>query len=721
MSTIPASQIATVLPSVLPAGGSAIALNGLVLTTNTRVPIGTVMSFPGLASVQDFFGASDAMALGAAVYFAGYDGSTKKPGALLVAQYPSDEVAAYLRGGDISAVPLATLQGYAGSLDIVIDGVARNASSVDLSTATSFSSAAGIIETALIAAAPAAASVTGSIGGGVTASAGAAFTGSGSGTNLTASAVTGVIHVGAAVAGTGVPSGTYIVSQTSGSAGGAGVYVTNHATTSSSDALTASSNTLDVTAVASGTIQPTDAISGTGVASGTTVLAQISGAPGGVGLYTISSQQHVASASVTSLSTILVVTAVGSGTVEVGAVLSGTGVTSGTAVTANMSGTGGTGTYRLSDASTTISETITASAADPEVTYDSVSGAFVVASGITGADSTIAFATGTIAASLLMTAATGASLSQGAAAAVPADFMAALIAVTTNWALFTTAADPDETGFANKLLFSAWANSSQNRYGYVPCDTQVSPTLSAPDTTCFAYAVDQADYSGTIPVWELAAGDLLKNWFVLGWAASLDVERTNGRATLAFRAQTGLEADVTDGTVSVNLGGNPQTVGDRGNGYNFYGVYGSGNQDDTFLNRGFVSGPFLFADSYVNQIWGNNLLQAALMSYFRQAGSTPFNTAGYGAIEEALAGAIAAMGKFGVYVPGVTLSASQIADLNAQAGKDIATTLQQRGWVLQINAASPTTRTSRGPVTGTFWYTDGQSIQSITLGSVAVL
>jgi hypothetical protein len=71
--------------------------------------------------------------------------------------------------------------------------------------------------------------------------AGATFTGNGSGTNLTASAVTGSIGIGNTITGTGVPGGTTIVSQTSGTPGGAGVYVTNNSTTSSGASLTANS------------------------------------------------------------------------------------------------------------------------------------------------------------------------------------------------------------------------------------------------------------------------------------------------------------------------------------------------------------------------------------------------------------------------------------------------------------------------------------------------
>jgi hypothetical protein len=62
----------------------------------------------------------------------------------------------------------------------------------------------------------------------------AAATGTGTSTgttSLTMTAVTGTIMVGATVAGTGVPSGTTIVSQQSGTTGGDGIYITSVATT----------------------------------------------------------------------------------------------------------------------------------------------------------------------------------------------------------------------------------------------------------------------------------------------------------------------------------------------------------------------------------------------------------------------------------------------------------------------------------------------------------
>lgn len=65
------------------------------------------------------------------------------------------------------------------------------------------------------------------------------FTGSGSGTTLTVTAVSGIILPGMALAGTGVPAGTTITGQTSGTPGAAGTYTTSAATTSSGASLTA--------------------------------------------------------------------------------------------------------------------------------------------------------------------------------------------------------------------------------------------------------------------------------------------------------------------------------------------------------------------------------------------------------------------------------------------------------------------------------------------------
>src|SRR5579863_2218957 len=100
--TIPASNLVDILPSVLGAGGSSLALNGLMLDSGTRVPIGTVATFPTQPAVAAYFGAASLNATLASVYFGGFIGATKVPGAMLFVQYPQTAVSAFLRGGSIA-------------------------------------------------------------------------------------------------------------------------------------------------------------------------------------------------------------------------------------------------------------------------------------------------------------------------------------------------------------------------------------------------------------------------------------------------------------------------------------------------------------------------------------------------------------------------------------------------------------------------------------------
>ncbi len=120
-------------------------------------------------------------------------------------------------------------------------------------------------------------------------------------------------------------------------------------------------NILTVSAVGSGTLVPGGILSGTNVATGTQIVAQLSGTTGGVGVYEVSiPEQSVASTTISETYGTLTVSAVGSGALGIGDVLSGTNVTTGTSITALGTGTGGTGTYIVSPTQTAASTTITA-------------------------------------------------------------------------------------------------------------------------------------------------------------------------------------------------------------------------------------------------------------------------------------------------------------------------------------------------------------------------
>ena len=206
------------------------------------------------------------------------------------------------------------------------------------------------------ASAPNGASATGSIGSTNTALIGSTSTGTGSGTNLTLSSLTGLVSIGDTVSGTGVPAGTTIVSQTSGTTGAAGVYVTSQATTASSATITTFGTVLDVTST-TGYVAVGDTVSGgTGFPVAATITSQISGTPNGVGLYRLSAPAtaYVASATgVTTFGNTLNVTAVASGVFAVGDPVSGTGVPANAVIASQLTGTvGSTGIYTLGTAAT---------------------------------------------------------------------------------------------------------------------------------------------------------------------------------------------------------------------------------------------------------------------------------------------------------------------------------------------------------------------------------
>jgi len=406
----------------------------------------------------------------------------------------------------------------------------------------------------------------------------------------------------------------------------------------------------------------------------------------------------------------LTIATVVSGEVHIGDEIVGAGITAGTTITAFLTGTGGVGTYTVSGAAQLIdpAEAITVSS-DATVAYSAQLGRFVITSADTGADSTIGFATGTIAAGLKFQSAQGAETSQGADAATPAGIMAGIVAITQNWATFMTVFEPDTD---TMMDFAQWVQTTNDRYAYVGWYSDESP-LAGPAPDSFVGQVVAADMSGVVPIYEPATddGNGRKAALICGITGSIDFDAANGRLTFAYKGQSGLVADITDATEALNL---------IANGSNFYGAYATANDRFVNLQRGVMPGPWGFIDPYVNQIWLNNALQLAFMQLLTQIRSIPYTSTGYNLLRSAALDPIQRALINGVIQPGVTLSNSQRAQVNTAANANIADTLQTAGWYLQILDAPPETRAVRGSPPMTLWYTDGGSIQNIELASISV-
>ena len=336
-------------------------------------------------------------------------------------------------------------------------------------------------------------------------------------------------------------------------------------------------------------------------------------------------------------------------------------------------------------------------------TFDSQFSAFVITSATTGASSTIGYATGTLAEDLKLTQQTAAVVSQGAAASVPGTLMDAVTDDTQNWATFGTAWEPDR---ADHDAFSDWSNAQGERYLYVGYDTDIN-ALTAGSTDTWGAYLASSELTGTYPIYGTYAHAAL----VMAWAASLDFTRLNGRATMAFRRQSGMTPYVTNASNASAL---------ETNGYNFYGAYATAKDQFNFMYPGSVSGIWKWADTYINQIWLNANLQLAMVSLLLNVGSIPYNRQGYSLVEAACQDPIDAAVNFGAIRAGVALSESQKAQIQNALGVDVSRTIEAQGYYLQIADATAATRSERQSPPMTLYYTDGGSIHRLNLASIAV-
>lgn len=339
------------------------------------------------------------------------------------------------------------------------------------------------------------------------------------------------------------------------------------------------------------------------------------------------------------------------------------------------------------------------------VSWNPTLSAITIASTKTGTESSITYATGTLAEALKLTSSTGAVIyPNGKAPDTPASAMMSVVQATQNWVSFMTTWEPS---LDDKLNFAIWTNNQNNRYMYVAWDTD-SQAYTQGTTTAFAVQANAANYNGVVPVYntpDLAA-------FVLGTAASIDYSRTNGRITFAFKTQSGFVPTVTDQVTADNL---------LANGYSFYGAYATANDEFSFFYNGQMTGEWDWADTFVNQVYLNSQLQLALVELLTNVKSIPYNAAGYALIRAAMLDPINQALNAGIIRTGVVLSNAQSAEIAMQVGADVSSELEQRGYYLQIIDPGAQVRGQRGTPVINFFYTDGGAVQKISLASIDVL
>lgn len=342
-------------------------------------------------------------------------------------------------------------------------------------------------------------------------------------------------------------------------------------------------------------------------------------------------------------------------------------------------------------------------------TYSSQFNAFVITSGTTGAASTITFGvsnTGTAATVLGLTQAAGAVDSQGQdASSSQSAFMDTLLTYTANWVTLYTIWD---TTLADKKGFASWVSAQNTRFLYAVSDSDATIVQTPSAFTGFAHWAAANSISGSFPVYN----SLLTASAVAGIVASTDFTQTNGRVNFMFRTNNLIGAAViTDVALYNNM---------IANGYSTYCNFAV-DQQPNMLANGQITGPYLWADSYIGAIHLAVSIQAAEIALLQQQKSLPYNKQGYTLISAAALDPINSALNFGSIRAGVTPSASEAAQMNAAAGANISGTVGTRGWYLQVLPADATTRTQRKSPPISLWFMDGQSIQQLNIASIDVL
>lgn len=346
----------------------------------------------------------------------------------------------------------------------------------------------------------------------------------------------------------------------------------------------------------------------------------------------------------------------------------------------------------------------TAIGASVTVTFDTNQKAFIIKSATTGETSTISYASGTIAAPLKFTAATGAVLSQGADIPVVSDAMQTVLDNSQNWAFVTTSLEPTEE---LALSLSSWVTGQNYRFGYVPYTMEASALVTGSADTLAFKIIAVNNYSNVVPVY----GRNIHAASILGYVASLPFDRQEGRVTAKFRELSGLPAVVKTSSAYDAL---------IANGYNFYGNYAQNKVVEDYWAAGTITGDFKWLDTFAFQMWLNATLAKDAIQVLKSNRSIPYNASGKAIIEASFADTINQGVAFGGIRTGVSLSSQQISEIQNAVGADVSPSLIAKGYYLYIGDPTPTQRAERTSPPMTLWYCDGGAVQKITLASIEV-
>lgn len=689
--SIPISDIVKINPGVQSPGANALTLNSVILTKSTKISAGDLSAFTSKEHVRDVFGIDSVEEKMAKRYFSGYDNSTIKPTLLYFAPFNDTARAAWLRSGSWAGKSLSDIRALgSGTLIVTVNGAIFTSSTINLSTSGSFSDAASKI-------------TAGFTGGGAP----VCTWEPGSSTFLISSPTTGATTSVSFATGTLSPG--LLLSSSSGAylSPGAGA----DSVSSVMDMIKSKSQNWvffstawepDLTAKKSFSEWASGQNSRYAYVCWDSSLKAIDS----------NDLLPVFASGVTQITYDTSAFGLALSTAQTcGAKLSGPAITGpgGFTVDLRMSSLGGTsekviasqpGCFKISKAagglllsatygSVTLTGTQALSSTEAHIRLSvSETGGTLFYNGTVVATS----ATGATAAGCTY----GGELRVGYGTTILLDGWQGKI---YDFAVYNTSLS--SSAFTPSI--NPVTGSEANLIGYWALNGSLDDGIKG-----FGTVGLENEYDGVIAVYnnyDVAS-------FLLGMMASIDFNRPNSRITAKFKKQSGLEPTVTEKSIADKL---------IANGYNFYGSYSENNLSENLFHDGQMVGKWKFIDLFANQVHLNAQLQGSVLNLLTTAPSIGYTQDDFSRIRSAMQGPINDAISFGSIRAGVSLSESQKAELNNAAGLDIATTIQNQGYYLQILDPGAQVRAARGSPIINFWYTDGGAVHKINVSSVDVI
>lgn len=358
----------------------------------------------------------------------------------------------------------------------------------------------------------------------------------------------------------------------------------------------------------------------------------------------------------------------------------------------------------LSDVATVIEGKFT----NATVTYNSDLNKFIITSTITGASSTIGYATAPASGTDLglvlgLTADTGAVLSQGNDALTVAANMDRITGVTRNFVGFTTLSTVSDSIAVD---YAAWADIDDD---YVYFYHSNNSNLLSKSTNTSSVPVTLQAYNTTASIF----GDAYDAAFMLAIGASIKWDSANALKTWFAKSTSGLNAKVLSDTEAEAL----ESIR-----CNYIGQFATRNAEFTLLNRGCLSGTLYgFIDVLYGAIWLRARLQRGLMDCFAGNNRIPYNANGYGILATFIAEAVQEALGNGVIDVGLAISDSQKSIIMNEIDEDISVELLNNGYWYKIADPTANARADRQSPVMAMYYTYAGSVQQIEFPLTTVL